>query len=141
MFRASRLAAALRSLWKYKVNDDDFTLLGPDGMPEGSADIALLTARALKVAGRLAIASSDADEVARILSEEVRPADLPLPLRAGFASLVLQELILELFGPLLTILQVEHLDTDFIAQLQLRSGNTRAAQADDTGDSLPESEA
>lgn len=123
------------------ISDSNLFVEGPDGMPVAGVNIDDLTARALRVAGELAIASADPMAVHRILSEQVNAKDLPVWLRAAFAVIVIQELTVELFGPMLMALRVEHLDTDFIAQLQSRSGIEAATSADKTGEMSPESEA
>lgn len=118
----------------------DYFILGADGLPDGAVNIDELTERALRVAGELAIASGDPDAVAAIISEQVAAKDLPVWLAVTFSRLVIQELTVELFGPMLTAMRVEHLDTDFTAQLQSRSGINRASRAHQPGDTSPDSE-
>ena len=105
-----------------EANDEsEFYYVGPDGIPMGAVDIDIVITRATRVAGLLAIASQSPSEVSELLHNEVMATGYPPHMLAAFAVLVLQELSVEFFGPMLTVLQVEHLDTDFVAQLRARA--------------------
>lgn len=103
------------------IDDKRSYYVGPDGIPVGAIEVDILLERATKVAGLLAITSQTPSEVSEVLDNEVLSAGYPPHVLLGFTVLVLQELSVEFFGPMLTVLQVEHLDTDFVAQLRARA--------------------